>query len=105
MKKLFYLLPLLFIACTAGKNTTGNSNAFQQHIEAVKKQYAPDKRTALFAVKMDGRVLKGETNLPQAKAALLESLQKEKVTFTKTSHLPFTYFNAFISFPIIKAFL
>ena len=81
MKKLFYLLPLFFIACTAGKKSTGNTNAFQQHIDAVKKQYAPDGRTALFAVTSNGRVIKGETNLPQAKAALIESLQKGQETF------------------------
>ena len=54
---------------------------YQQQIDVVQKQYAPDSRTALFDVKSNGNVLKGETNLPAAKADLLQRLQKEAKTF------------------------
>ncbi len=81
LKKIVYLLPLFIFACTAGKKITTDNTAYQQHIDAVQKQFAPDSRTALFAVTSNGTVLKGETNMPQAKAALLEKLQKEKATF------------------------
>jgi len=81
LKNIFYLLPLLLVACTAGKKMAADATPYQAQIEAVKKQFAPDSRTALFDVKSNGTVLTGETNLPQAKAALLEQLQKEKKTF------------------------
>ena len=49
-----------------------------EKIALLKSQYAPDKRVALFDIaprSEKGRlILKGETNLPQAKKALLDSL-------------------------------
>ena len=84
LKQIFYFIPLLLLACTAGKNATSEkniTNAYETHIDAVKKEYAPDSRTVLFDVKSNGAVLKGETNTPEAKAALLQRLQKEGKTF------------------------
>lgn len=52
-------------------------------IKSVQEKYAPDKRTALFsveAIKTNGPVvLNGETNIPQAKAELLEKAAKSNV--------------------------
>lgn len=52
-------------------------------IKSVQEKYAPDKRTALFsveAIKTNGPVvLNGETNIPQAKAELLEKAAKSDV--------------------------
>ncbi|WP_347158353.1 C40 family peptidase [Pontibacter chitinilyticus] len=53
----------------------------QSHIAAIRQQYAPDKRTALFLVEPQGQVLAGETNLPEAKAALLQRLQAANINF------------------------
>ncbi|GGK74653.1 cytochrome c [Rufibacter glacialis] len=51
------------------------------HVEAVRQQVAPDKRVALFTVKATGPVLTGETNMPEAKTALLERLQKAGLSY------------------------
>ncbi|CAN5509743.1 C40 family peptidase [soil metagenome] len=52
-------------------------------ISQVKQQYAPDSRTAIFeieATSIENRILiKGETNLPEAKKALLETLENRKL--------------------------
>ncbi|WP_242927857.1 C40 family peptidase [Pontibacter vulgaris] len=53
----------------------------QSHIDAVRQQYAPDKRTALFQVELNGTTLTGETNMPEAKAALLEKLNAAAISF------------------------
>ncbi len=53
----------------------------QAHIDAVKQQYAPDKRTALFQVEYNNNTLTGETNLPEAKDALLERLKTAGISF------------------------
>ncbi len=52
----------------------------QPTIDKITKQYAPDSRTALFQVTATGNILKGETNLPIAKTALLEQLSNDGFT-------------------------
>ncbi|WP_345160270.1 SH3 domain-containing C40 family peptidase [Pontibacter saemangeumensis] len=59
----------------------------QTLIDAVRQQYAPDKRTVLFQVEALGHVLSGETNLPEAKAALLERLQAANIPFQDSIHV------------------
>ncbi|MFD2247422.1 C40 family peptidase [Pontibacter ruber] len=91
MKKSPLLLLLGFlVACSSGKTiSTGSApaapapaaSAAQPHIDAVRQQFAPDKRVALFDVKHEGNVLSGETNMPEAKAALLERLRASNITF------------------------
>ncbi len=52
-------------------------------IEGVHRQYAPDKRTAIFEATLTSTgVLTGKTNLPNARAALLEKLKAANVAFT-----------------------
>ncbi|HSC40540.1 MAG TPA: NlpC/P60 family protein [Chitinophagaceae bacterium] len=51
-------------------------------IDSVRKIYAPDKRTALFDVTANGRVIAGETNIPAAKTALLQLLQQQQLSYT-----------------------
>ncbi len=65
---------------TAQTNQAATSPA-QTHIEAVRQQFAPDKRVALFVVEPNGNVLRGETNMPEAKADLLKRLQAANVSF------------------------
>ncbi|KAA3440232.1 C40 family peptidase [Rufibacter hautae] len=91
MKKTPYFLLLLsfLAACTSSKplpdlgqaKTTEAPSALAPHVEAVRQQFAPDKRVALFDVKTKGLVLTGETNLPAAKTALLERLQTAGISF------------------------
>lgn len=55
-------------------------------IDSVGKKYAPDKRTALFNVSFTENsrevILKGATNLPDAKSMLLDSLSILKISYT-----------------------
>jgi cell wall-associated NlpC family hydrolase len=52
-------------------------------VEVVRKQYAPDRRTAIFEVTVSANgVLTGKTSLPEAKKALLEKLRTAGVPFT-----------------------
>ncbi|MFD1141605.1 NlpC/P60 family protein [Larkinella insperata] len=71
MKQIFtgFLLLLLVSA-------NGFAQSIGQIIEAVQKQYAPDKRVAIFNVEADSSGnLTGFTNLPEAKQALLSQLK------------------------------
>ncbi|MFD3000647.1 C40 family peptidase [Pontibacter toksunensis] len=79
-KSPFILLLCFLMSCAAGNSTLQPQtqetvSTVQPHIDAVRQQYAPDKRVALFQVEQHGNVLRGETNMPEAKAALLEKLQ------------------------------
>ncbi|WP_242916253.1 C40 family peptidase [Pontibacter liquoris] len=85
MRKAFliFLLPLL-AACAGTKTGTTASTAptaLQAEVDAIRQEFAPDKRTALFQVELHNQVLAGETNLPAAKAALLQRLQAAKISF------------------------
>lgn len=78
----FSLLSLLLItvmACgPAGKQ------AVQQKIDNTRAHFAPDDRVALFEVSAEpangGWLLTGETNLPEAKAALMDSLSSMNIS-------------------------
>lgn len=91
-KNSFVLLFLLVLASCAGtQSTTTESSAAvkaeaavspaKTHIDAVRQQFAPDKRVALFDVEANGNVLRGETNMPEAKADLVKRLQAAGVSF------------------------
>ncbi|WP_276496314.1 C40 family peptidase [Pontibacter litorisediminis] len=83
MKKNYLLLALGFLmACTSGKETSSTADAtMEPHIEAVRQEFAPDKRVALFKVEQHGNVLAGETNMPEAKQQLLEKLKAANITY------------------------
>lgn len=55
-------------------------------LDAVSNKYAPDKRTALFEVILTDQegqiILKGKTNLPEAKQAVLDSLSRRNINYT-----------------------
>lgn len=70
-----FLIILFFAACAVrNPGSTTIDNKFNPYITATQKQYAPDLRTAVFNVLATGNVLKGETNMPEAKSALLQQL-------------------------------
>lgn len=89
----FVLLLMLLLASCAGTQSTSTDvtavaqseqaavSPAQTHIDAVRQQFAPDKRVALFDVQQNGQVLRGETNMPEAKADLLKRLQVANVSF------------------------
>lgn len=69
-----------FNACTT---KVENKAALLDQITAIKEQFAPDKRVALFNIEAikskDGYILKGESNLPEAVAALKSKLASENI--------------------------
>ena len=82
------LLLSSLLACTSTRTTMqivsdSTLSPLATHVVAVRKQFAPDKHTALFDVtaKANG-VLTGETTLPEAKAELLKKLQAANLAFT-----------------------
>lgn len=86
----FLLLLCFLLSCGTGKSALTPSSKdmmLQTHIDAIREQYAPDKRTAIFQVEALGHVLSGETNLPEAKAALIERLQAAKIAFQDNVHV------------------
>ena len=60
-------------------------NESEPHIKAVKSEYAPDGRVALFNVESTNHngtvILKGESNLPEAVSALKEKLQAQNISY------------------------
>ncbi|GGG22743.1 C40 family peptidase [Pontibacter amylolyticus] len=91
-KNPFVLLFLLVLASCAGTQSTPSETATaakaeaavspaKTHIDAVRQQFAPDKRVALFDVEPKGNMLLGETNMPEAKAELVKRLQAANVPF------------------------
>jgi gamma-D-glutamyl-L-lysine dipeptidyl-peptidase len=79
MKNTLLLCVLTFWMGTLSAQT---QNSMTDIIAQVAKQYAPDKRVAIFAVEADEQgVLRGKTNLPEAHKVLLDKLKADKVTF------------------------
>ncbi|MEJ8804048.1 C40 family peptidase [Pontibacter sp. H249] len=92
------ILPILLLgslfACTSTKTTVDTAatatptaaaapSQLATHVEEVRKQFAPDKRTVLFDVKAkENGVLVGETIVPEAKAALLSKLNAAGLSYT-----------------------
>ncbi len=79
-----FLLSAL-VSCRTTRESAGLRDA-KSLVTATQQTYAPDKRVALFKVeatdlpRKGGVLLKGETNLPEAKANLLKGLQGRQVT-------------------------
>ncbi|MBJ7882951.1 C40 family peptidase [Gelidibacter salicanalis] len=79
---------VLFLALTLAMSCATrveNKTHLTKEIEAVKSQYAPDKRVALFDVTAEKRgkvyMLKGESNLPDAVEALKNNLTAAKIDY------------------------
>ena len=78
MKSLALLCVLIFGAARAHSQT-----AMQTIIEEVRRQYAPDRRVAVFQVEADAQgTLTGKTNLPEAKNTLLQKLATARLPHT-----------------------
>lgn len=63
-----------------------NHEQLSRTIQNTQQHFAPDSRTALFEVEAQSEsgktILKGETNLPEAKAALMDSLSQMNIEAT-----------------------
>ena len=90
MRHFCFLLFVLFFASCAFDKTTESTPA-TTIINQLKSKYAPDKRVARWFVQdtlEQGQVvLRGETNLPEAKSDLLEQLQQKGVAYLDSIEL------------------
>ena len=92
MKKLSVclLLPLSFIwACSSSRKIAVQlpDQSLQAALDTIRQQFAPDKKTALFDVSVHQGILVGETNLPDAKDALIRLLYNDHLQYTDSIHL------------------
>ena len=82
-KRAVLLILVAFVACETEKK---DENQLEEQIMAIKKEYAPDKRVALFNVEAikntEKYILKGESNLPNAVSALKEKLSVDNIAIT-----------------------
>lgn len=79
MKRYILLLCLLAASMAMHAQTPSKMNDI---IALITKQFAPDKRVAIVQIEaIEQGVLSGKTNLPEAKKALLDKLNAEKITF------------------------
>lgn len=86
-------LVLMTGACKTANLNPGNRetakastvNGSKHYIKAIRSEYAPDGRVALFDVKSTNKngtyILKGESNLPEAVNALKQRLQAQNIPF------------------------
>lgn len=70
---------VLLLACNVQQK-----NDITPVLNQIRDQFAPDKRVALFDIEWSGDSLKGETNLPNALAALLEKLDSAGVEYVNS---------------------
>ncbi len=84
MKKVFFLVPLFFFG-TIFPQREISMNQIQDIVNNYKIEYAPDKRTALFNIEVEGNegnwILNGETNLKNAEEKLIEELKAKNIKF------------------------
>ncbi|MAO18313.1 C40 family peptidase [Muricauda ruestringensis] len=82
---LFIVLTVLFFSACNPENSS-DVNKVDGVIAAVKENYAPDKRVALFDIQSgknsSGYILKGKTNLPEALDALKKELDSQNIKYT-----------------------
>lgn len=85
LKRIIHLVIIFLIFTSCKKNDIIKENALNDEIYAVKTDYASDKRVALFDVKAikqkKNYLLKGESNLPEAVAALKDQLKVKNINF------------------------
>ncbi len=78
MKAITLTLGVALMALSFGCATTNNSSALTQRIDAVQKQFAPDRHLAIFNVEAERRgkavVLRGEVNDAAAKQAVIQAV-------------------------------
>jgi len=91
-KTILICLVALFVgACQNSEKENKSLIDSQEIITEVSKEYAPDKRVALFNVKAEENkgklVLKGESNLPEAVNSLKLKLEEKQIAYTDSIKL------------------
>lgn len=83
VKNGFYsiLLALVFSISMFACESSDSSDA-DRIIEDTRKEFAPDKRVALFDISYESNVLSGETNLPEALEILKNRLEESGINYT-----------------------
>ena len=80
MKLLFIFLITTFLSVCNYSQETNKMEKVNSIIQTVKEKFAPDKRVAIFNIEAaesgDIIIIKGETNLPEAKSDF-ENIMKE----------------------------
>ncbi|GGZ17580.1 cytochrome c [Echinicola pacifica] len=80
INKIYYVAALL-LSTWACQEPVESTNERAALIDAVKEEYAPDKRVALFDVEASQDTLSGETNLPQALSALKAKMDEKGLNY------------------------
>src|SRR5680860_1200276 len=89
--KLISLIALFGVACQDSEKENKSLIDSKEIIAEVSKEYAPDKRVALFNVEAEEHkgklVLKGESNLPEAMNSLKLKLKEKQIAYTDSIKL------------------
>lgn len=91
----FFLLLIVGILLISCSEKAEDNQEIESLLEEVKDEFAPDKRVALFDIAYEDKdgqwLIKGETNMPEAKDRFLEKLENEKIKYSeKITVLPDT---------------
>lgn len=92
LKKISFLFLVAVISCNKNTNSTAD---LENMYSAIKQEFAPDKRVALFDIQFQNKentlILEGETTSKKAFTILLDTLKNKKIQFTnKVRILPDT---------------
>lgn len=79
LRRLIALIGIVLLASCAERT---NPDVFTEILDSVKSVYAPDKRVALVDFSLEGNVVKGETNIPEAKELLVKLLNERGFQYT-----------------------
>ena len=83
LKVKLIFITLLFLITNITAQQMNSINKYKEIISEVKKEFAPDKRTAIFNVEVkesgSNIVLSGETNIPEAKEKLLSKINDKNI--------------------------
>lgn len=91
LKRNFFLIAVALCFLAACEVKKEEKTTLQEQILAIKSEFAPDKRVALFDVevlrKNDIHILRGESDLPNAVKAFKAQLTKENIEFVDSIQL------------------
>lgn len=73
-------LILLVIGLGCAEQTAKEDKGFSEQIDQIRLKYAPDKRVAIFNVSYANGIIRGETNLPEAKEQLTNEIRSRSLT-------------------------
>jgi hypothetical protein len=84
--KILYILPLFMIVAAGCKTQTNSLNNYKSEIDSIGIVWVPDLREGIFDAELvpgaSGMILKGESTVPEAKAAITALLDHDGIHFT-----------------------